>query len=90
MAQTHTVNIKNMKYQPPAITIAAGDSVQWTNLDAMGHTVTADDGAFDSGELDQGDTFTQAFAAAGEVPYHCEIHPASMKAKVIVTEVDAA
>jgi plastocyanin len=76
MPQTHTVNIKNMRYQPDPVEISAGDSVEWKNLDAMQHTATADDGSFDSGGLTQNATFVQPFTDAGSVPYHCEFHGA--------------
>jgi plastocyanin len=50
----------------------------------MQHTVTADDGSFDSGPIAQGETFSQVFNAAGSVGYHCEIHP-QMTGTIIVT-----
>ncbi|MBI2239132.1 MAG: hypothetical protein HYU54_11505, partial [Actinobacteria bacterium] len=40
------------------------------------HTVTADDGAFDSGTLQPGDTFSVTFDAPERVPYYCQIHGA--------------
>lgn len=40
----------------------------------MRHTATADDGAFDSGKLSDGQTFSRTFTSTGPVPYHCEIH----------------
>jgi plastocyanin len=75
MAETHAVAIQGMAFDPDPVKGAAGDTVTWTNQDAMTHTVTADDGSFDSGPLNQGDTFSHAFGAAGSFGYHCEIHP---------------
>jgi plastocyanin len=83
MAQTHDVAIKSMKYQPNAITVASGDTIRWTNRDAMQHTVTADNGSFDSGGLAKDDTFTQLFDNVGTVAYHCDFH-ANMTATVTV------
>jgi plastocyanin len=58
--------------------------VTWTNNDTAAHTITADDGSFDSGNLNPGDTFTHTFAtAAGTVAYHCNYHP-NMVATIVV------
>ena len=85
MAETKTVEIKGMKFQPSPITLARGDTVQWTNRDAMAHTVTADNGEFDSGKtLGKGESFSHTFPDAGTFWYHCEIHP-SMRGQVVVT-----
>jgi hypothetical protein len=46
--------------------------------------VTADGGAFDSGNLATGQTFSQTFSAAGTFAYHCNIHP-QMTGTVTVT-----
>ena len=50
----------------------------------MQHTVTADNGEFDSGVLNKDQSFSHVFAAAGVVGYHCEIH-GNMVGTVTVT-----
>ena len=77
------VQIADFAFAPASITIAAGASVTWTNGDSAGHTVTADDGGFDSGTIANGASFTQDFPDAGTFAYHCAIHPA-MTATVVV------
>ena len=77
------VQIADFAFAPASITVAAGSSVTWTNGDSAGHTVTADDGGFDSGTIANGTSFTQAFPDAGTFAYHCAIHPA-MTATVVV------
>jgi len=47
-------------------------------------TVTADDGAFDSGSLAGGKSFSFTFDEAGTFAYHCNIHQ-SMTGRVVVT-----
>ena len=37
--------------------------------------MTADDGSFDSGVLNPGDTYMVAFDGQGTITYHCAIHP---------------
>jgi plastocyanin len=60
---------------PQHLDVLAGDTVRWTNNSVRTHTVTADDGAFDSGRLVPSDTFTRTFTAFGDVAYHCVLHP---------------
>jgi plastocyanin len=49
--------------------------VRWTNNDSAAHTSTADDGAWSSGSIAAGGTFTATFPTAGTFHYHCAIHP---------------
>jgi plastocyanin len=77
------VNIVNLAFDPATIAVKAGDTVTWVNGDSTAHTVVADDGSFDSGEIAPGASFPFTFAAAGTVPYHCGIHP-QMKGTVVV------
>lgn len=79
------VAISDYTFKPSSLTIAAGTTVVWTNKDDDPHTVTADDGAFDSRGLGQGDSYTRVFAKPGRYPYHCSAHP-FMKGVVIVTK----
>lgn len=67
------------RFELKEITVTPGTTVIWTSIGTRPHTVTADDGSFDSGidtPINPGGTFAQTFAAAGDFPYHCEIHPA--------------
>jgi plastocyanin len=78
-----TVLIKDFRFSPAKIAVKKGTKVTWVNKDRAPHTVTANNGAFDSGVLEQGDKFTRTFKKAGKFAYHCEIHP-EMKGKVSV------
>ena len=49
------------------------------------HTVTSADGIFDSGFLNEGDTWSHTFDEPGEFEYFCAPHP-WMRATVIVVE----
>jgi plastocyanin len=60
---------------PEHLDVLEGDTVKWTNDSVRTHTVTADDGSFDSGRLVPDDTYSRAFTAVGDAPYHCVIHP---------------
>jgi plastocyanin len=71
----NAVSISVSTYKPATITVAPGSTVIWTNDDPVAHTVTADDGSWDSGILSQGQTFSKTFDAAGTYAYHCTVHP---------------
>lgn len=80
-------------YIPEEITVEAGTTVVWTNLDTEGHTVTSgvpdnpDEWGqiFDSGFplIKQNEKFEFTFTDKGEYIYFCQVHP-WMVGKVIV------
>jgi len=82
-ANLHEVSISNNAFSPSEITIEDGDTIRWTNEDSSNHTVTEDNGEWDSGTLSNGATFKQVFLNTDSLEYHCSIHT-SMTGKVIV------
>ncbi|MFQ5848037.1 MAG: DUF420 domain-containing protein [Candidatus Methylomirabilales bacterium] len=68
------VVIDEIAFQPPQVTIHKGTTVVWLNQEAEVHTVTADDGKFDSGDLSRGGIFSFPFTKAGAFPYYCIFH----------------
>jgi plastocyanin len=71
-------------YSINELTIKVGTTVTWTNNDpGMIHTVTSVDGLFDSGFLNEGDTWSYTFEEPGDFEYLCTPHP-WMKARIIV------
>ena len=81
-----TVTIERSRFEPGTLEVAVGAEVTFENRDPYAHTVTsADDSAveFDSGEVPQGETFSQSFDEPGTYAYVCRIHP-SMQASVVV------
>lgn len=77
------VRIHDFAFGPKEIHVRAGETVRWTNADPAVHSVTADDGAFDSGLLKEGEGWSRRFDEPGRYPYHCTPHP-FMKGVVIV------
>ena len=69
------VTMIDFAFAPAALEVAAGTTVYWTNQDWPPHTVTADDGSFDSRRLDAGQTFGHTFETPGEYTYHCVFQP---------------
>lgn len=78
-----TVSIRGMKYGPATVTIKAGEAVTWVNGDDRDHTVVAEDGSFNSGNIGPGRSFTARFAKPGKYAYACALHP-RMRGVVIV------
>ncbi|HET7630262.1 MAG TPA: cupredoxin family copper-binding protein [Candidatus Saccharimonadales bacterium] len=85
---TDKVSIEQYAFSPGAITVKAGTTVTWTNLDSVNHTVTSDDNSsiqFDSGDIDKGQTYQFTFEQPGTYHYHCTPHP-FMHGTVVVTD----
>lgn len=78
------VAIENYAYSPSPITVTVGQTVRFTNKDDVAHTVTDQNGAFDSGMLDKDKSWSFKFEKAGTYTYYCTVHP-SMKGSVVVT-----
>ena len=72
-AATHVVVLSNFAVDPPALTIEAGDTVEWRVVSGR-HSSTAKDDGWDSGELEQGHTFAQRFDLPGVYAYFCTPH----------------
>ncbi len=66
-------------FLPQAITVVIGvnNTVTWINQDLIAHNVISNTGAFDSGDLSSGQTYTFTFTQAGTYPYYCSYHPMS-------------
>lgn len=61
-------------FSPYTITIEEGTTITWTNDGYMAHTVTADNGSFDSGSINSGGTYSHTFNTSGTIYYHCTFH----------------
>jgi plastocyanin len=82
------VTLAGNEFAPEEVTVKMGGTVTWRHNDAAArHTVTSDDGVWDSHPqcanpvtilsdcMDNGDTYDQTFPAVGTFSYHCKIHP---------------
>lgn len=90
MAQDAVVEMTgDLEFQPPSLTIEAGQTVEWRNVSDLPHTVTADpgkaadpthvalpDGAepFDSGFIQADGSYSHTFDVPGEYRYFCIPH----------------
>lgn len=81
-AKTHVVEIRQFKFYPATLTVKAGDTVIFKNLDIAPHTATAK--SWDSGNLGRNDSWSFKATAKGSFAYICAYHPA-MKGTIIVS-----
>jgi plastocyanin len=79
----HAVEIVDFAFSPATLTITAGDTVTWTNGDPVVHTATSTTGAWDSGDLEMGESYSLTFAEPGTFDYLCTPHP-SMTGRIVV------
>ena len=77
--------MRTMTFEPKRIEITAGTTIRWTNNDQLVHTISADDGSWDSGPIEPGKTWTHTFTQPGEYAFHCTPHP-FMKALIVVRQ----
>jgi plastocyanin len=85
-AATSPVTIQGSAFNPTTTTVHVGDTVTWTNRDAIGHTSTSDTAKWDSPVLPNGGSFSFTFTVAGTFTYHCSIHT-FMKGSIVVQAV---
>lgn len=60
---------------PTRVDVLVGESVHWSNDSVRNHTITADDGSYDSGNLSPNSDFMRTFTASGTYRYYCRLHP---------------
>ncbi|MFZ0544228.1 MAG: plastocyanin/azurin family copper-binding protein [Candidatus Promineifilaceae bacterium] len=68
------VNMIDFEYSLPSLTVPEGTTVRFINKGESKHSVTADDGSFDSGLLNKDGEFDITFDQTGFVPYFCVLH----------------
>ncbi|MBD0332944.1 MAG: cupredoxin domain-containing protein [Chitinophagaceae bacterium] len=80
--KTHTVEIKEMKFQPATLLLQKNDTVVFVNHDLVAHNATeASKKAWGSPTLASGDSWKVVVTQSAG--YYCTIHPV-MKGKLVV------
>jgi plastocyanin len=77
------VRIVDFDYEPSVLKVTPGTVVTWTNEDGAPHTATTEDGSFDTGRLDKGDSGEITFGTPGTFDYICTFHP-YMEGQIVV------
>lgn len=73
--QRHGIEIRAFVFSPDTQAAQPGDTVVFVNHDAVPHTATADNGAWDTGSIPANGTKTVVIPSTGTGPYRCAIHP---------------
>lgn len=79
------LGIKNFKHAPGQLFVKKGTIIEVTNDDLVGHSVTAQDGSFDTGIISNGSTVSLTMDTVGAFGYHCTPHP-NMTGTITVVE----
>ena len=83
------VSMRNIQFEPNEVTIKAGQTVAWTNDEAVPHDVdgSGPGGDFSSGPeggMKEGDVFLFKFSEPGTYDYVCRVHAPGMAGTVTV------
>ncbi len=63
------VTITGDGFEPFDTQITVGDTITWMNDDSMAHTVVDDEGVFNSGDIEPGESYSYTFDEAGTYTY---------------------
>jgi plastocyanin len=69
------ISITTSGFEPAQATIASGETVTWTNNDAVSRQVIADGGVFSSPPIAPGTTYSFRFTRVGTFAYHERARP---------------
>ena len=75
--------MQDFLFRPTRLEVAAGTTIVWTNGGQVAHTITAEDGSFDSGTIEAGQRGTVTFSRPGTYAFHCTPHP-FMRGEIVV------
>jgi plastocyanin len=84
-AESVTVYIDGMRFNPSNITVKPGTTVTWVHGSQMPHTISGNADGLRSGTLYNGQQYSHTFNTAGSYNYICGLHP-SMTGNVVVEE----
>ncbi|MGI8426587.1 MAG: cupredoxin domain-containing protein [Actinomycetota bacterium] len=88
-AKTVTIETKEFKFVPPTASIAAGDTIEFSNTGAAPHDAEAADGAFKIKVLNPGQKESVVVTKSGTIAYVCNLH-ATVGMKATLTVAAAA
>ena len=84
------VSMKNIQFDPKDITVKAGETITFTNDEAVPHDVHKTSGPGDdfasgpTGGMQEGDTFELTLDKPGKYEYVCDVHAPGMAGSITV------
>ncbi len=79
-----TVGAYDNRFSPQTINVPPGTTVRWVNYGHHDHTVTANDGSWDSGDIKPGASYSATFKQPGTYYYYCRHHTQDKMQGVVV------
>ena len=74
-AETITVRISGMRFEPANLTVKPGTTVTWVMNDQMPHTITGQGNELRSNTLQTRQSYSFTFNESGRYDYACDFHP---------------
>ena len=89
LAANQNVTVSDDKFEPATVTVSVGETVTWDYPSgASQHNVSFDDGSYKQPPVATppgvGWPVSRKFDTPGEFTYICDVHPVTMKGKVVV------
>jgi plastocyanin len=85
-AETHTIEIRQMKFEPEILNVKKGDKIIWINKDIVEHDITElNNKVWASSRLPTGASWSMSVTKTEA--YYCNLHVV-MKGKVVVDGAD--
>ena len=84
------VSMKNIQFNPKDVTVKAGETITFTNGEAVPHDVHKTSGPGDdfasgpTGGMQEGDTFELTLDKPGKYEYVCDVHAPGMAGSITV------
>jgi plastocyanin len=84
------VSMENIQFNPKDLTVKAGETITFTNNEAVAHDVHKTSGpgkdfaSGPSGGMEQGDTFELTLDKPGKYDYVCDVHAPGMAGTITV------
>jgi len=69
------ITIEDFTFAPDPFEVGAGATIEVTNSDGVQHTLSADDGTFDTGIIDGSGSSSIVVPGPGTYAFTCQIHP---------------
>jgi plastocyanin len=79
------IEIRTFEFAPFAPDVKPGDVIVWINRDIVPHTASADNGSWDSGQINPGGKWQMVVKDGLVESYYCRFHP-SMTARLDITK----
>lgn len=73
--KSFTVAIRDLTFELPDAELHPTDKITFVNHDLVAHTATANDGSWDTGVLENGESITLTITPEWTSDFYCVLHP---------------